>query len=282
MSTERLAYPTDLSDAEWTLIEPFVPGLKPGGRPFKYERREIVNAILYVARAGCAWRMMPHDLPHWKDVYHYFNEWSNDGTIERIHDALRGKVRASSNRNPEPKVAAIDSQSVKMTDRGGIAGYDGNKKIKGRKRHIIVDSLGLLLAVSVTAANVSDRKPVFDLAAEAKAKSSRLDLLRADQGYASRHIEERLKSELGVEMAVTKRNKARRFSHMKGRALSAPAQKEKKRGFQIQPGRWVVERTFGWMGKYRRLAKDFEYKAENSRGMIYTAMINTMVRRVKV
>lgn len=281
MSDERLPYPTDLTNAQWSIIEPLVPGLKAGGRPFKYERREIVNAILYIARAGCAWRLLPHDLPHWKDVYHYFNEWSKDGTLERINDAMRGKVRVALGREADPKVAAVDSQSVKTTDKGGVSGYDGNKKIKGRKRHIIVDSLGLLLAVSVTAANISDREPLFALVSEARDKSSRLDIMRADQGYGSRHLEQKIKDDLGIDLQVTKRKKARRFSKFKGRELSPSAQQELKRGFQIQPGRWVVERTFGWIGKYRRLAKDFEYKAENSRGMIYAAMINTMIRKIK-
>ena len=153
----RKPYPTDLNDTKWQMLESLIPAAKPGGRPEKYPKREIVNAILYVVRTGCAWRFVPNDLPPWGMVYHYFWCWRKDGTWKRINNVLRGDLRVLEGRNRQPSAGIIDSQSVKTTDRGGDHGCDSAKKVNGRKRHILVDTLGLLIAVVVTAANVQDR-----------------------------------------------------------------------------------------------------------------------------
>ncbi len=158
MSAARKPYSSDLKDEQWAIIEPLVPAGLPGGRPLKYERREIVNAILYVLRAGCAWRMMPHDLPAWESVYAAFAAWEAEGTWGRIEAELRRRVRRAAGRRAAPTAAILDSQSVKMADQGGPRGHDVAKQTTGRKRHLLVDTLGLILAVSVTAAGVQDHE----------------------------------------------------------------------------------------------------------------------------
>lgn len=204
--------------------------------------------------------MLPHDFPAWQTVYHYFRTWRKDGTWKGIHDALRRDVRVQAGREPEPSAAIIDSQSVKTTEKGGIHGYDAGKKINGRKRHILVDTMGLILAVVVHAANVQDRDGAKLVLEKVKYLLPRLCLIWADGGYAGQLIDWVL-STCSWLIEIVKRS-------------------TDVKGFYVLPHRWIVERTFAWIGRYRRLSKEYEYLTETSEAMIYAAMIRLMVRRL--
>ena len=249
---ERESYPTDLSDAEWQEIELLIPKPKTNrGRKRKHPLREILDAIFYLLRAGCAWRLLPHDFPPWKTVYHYFRLWRKDGTWEQINTALRIRLREADGREPEPSAAILDSQSVKTTSVKGIRGYDAGKKVKGRKRHILVDTLGLLLTVVVHTANIQDRDGAKHVLGKAKLLFSRLHLIWADGGYAGKLIDW-VKCTCNWILEIVKRD-------------------PNTKGFQVLPRRWVVERTLSWLGKRRSIRVRWCKKPENWLAFVHFA-----------
>jgi putative transposase len=258
----RQTYDTDVCEKEWAVVAPLFPEAVPRkrGRPREHSFRELLNAIFYMVTAGCVWRLLPHDFPPWKTVYHYFRQWSNDGTLERIHTALREKVRQEAGREIQPSAGVLDSQSVKTTEVGGERGYDAGKQVNGRKRHILVDTMGMLVKVVVTAASTQDRDGAKTLLKQLAQHCSRLHLIWADGAYAGTLIEW-VKEQYGWVVAIVKRP-------------------EGSKGFQVLPRRWVVERTFGWWNSCRRLSKDYEYLPEHSETFIYTAMIRLMMKRL--
>lgn len=262
--TERENYPTDLTDDQWRILRKLLPQRSRRGAPQTVSRREIINAILYVVRAGCAWRLLPHDFPKWKTVYGIFHTWRNDGTWQKIHDSLRDTVRRQDGRKTSPSAAIIDSQTVKTTEVGGERGYDAGKKINGRKRHIVVDTMGLILAVVVHAANIQDYDGAvlaIRAVAQLKARYHRLKVIFADSAYGRNNLPECVKTAFGWILQTVLRP-----VHVKG--------------FVVLPKRWIVERTFGWLGRYRRHSKDYERNTESSKAMIYIAMTHMMLRRV--
>ncbi|MEZ4646818.1 MAG: IS5 family transposase [Chloroflexota bacterium] len=257
----RQSYPTDLTNQEWKILEPLChqPIL---GRPMEYPMREIINAIIYFLRAGCAWRMIPHDLPPWQTVYYHFRKWQKEEIWEKLNTRLREQVRQKEGRETTPSAAIIDSQSSKTTSVKGERGYDAGKKVTGRKRHVVVDTLGLLLVVVVTIASVQDRDGAKLALQRLKEKQTlpRLQLIWADGGYRGKLVQW-VKETFSWVLEIVKRT-------------------DDVRGFKVLPRRWVVERTFGWLNNYRRLSKDYEVLPETSEAVIYAAMIHIMVRRL--
>lgn len=256
-------YPSDLTDAQWEVIAPLVPEPGSGGRPAIHSRRRIVDAILYLNRTGCAWRQLPHDFPPWATVFWYFKRWREDGVVDRLHDALRDQVRDAAGRDPMASAGCVDAQSVKGADTVGAAvrGFDAGKKVNGRKRHIVVDTMGLLLLVVITSAGVQDRDGARTLLEKVKMAMPSLSLLWADGGYAGKLVEW-----------------AEQVAHITVEIVRKPPGLKT---FQVLPRRWVVERTFAWIVKCRRLDHDYERLPQTSEAMIKWAMIGLMVRRLE-
>jgi putative transposase len=258
-------YPSDLTRTQWKRLKRLLPAAKPGGRPRSVDLRQVLNGIFYILRGGCAWRMMPHDFPPWSTCYDYFYKWRNDGTWARINGALRDRVRRRAGRETSPSMGIIDSQSVKTTEQGGPHGKDAHKRVNGRKRHIVVDTLGLVMAAAVHPADVQDRDGAKLVLKKLLGQFPRLKKILAD-GIYNGGIGEWAKDLGGWiwELVVRDPNES----------------EEEKKKFKVLKWRWIVERTFAWLGRNRRMSKDYERTEESSESWIYLGMIHLMLRRL--
>jgi putative transposase len=256
-------YPTDLTDSQWHLIKDWLPPPAATGRP-RLDLREVINAVLYLVKGGIQWRLMPREFPKWQSVYTHFRRWRRDGTWRRIHDALRSRARRAAGRHKHPTAGCLDSQSVHTTEAAAPAtrGNDANKRVKGRKRHVLVDTTGLLLAAAVTPANVQDKAGALIALGRLGGGGKKLRRVWADGAY---------RTERGFLASWVERHRI---------ALTPVGRPEGQRGFQVLPRRWVVERTFAWLNQSRRLSKDYERLCETSEALIYVAMTRLMVRRL--
>lgn len=258
----RRPYPSDITDDEWKLIEPLIPPpiAHPNLTVPKHSTREFMNAIRYRTRTGCGWRSLPHDFPPWSTVHKVYQKWMRAGVMKDIHDELREQARVLAGRNTEPTAAVLDSQSVKGSAQGGEYGYDAGKKVKGRKRHILVDVLGFILGIFITAASVQDRDGAVPVVEQAALEHSTIRKIWVDGIYTGEVIQN-LRERTNIDIEVVKRT-------------------DDMRGFVVLPRRWVVERTFGWMERFRLLSREVERSIESSREDVYHAMTIVLLRRI--
>ncbi|HNW97120.1 MAG TPA: IS5 family transposase [Bacteroidales bacterium] len=251
-------YPPNLTDSQWKIIE----NILNNKRKRKHNLRDIMNALFYLLKTGCQWRMLPNDFAPWNTVYYYYRQWKTYGLIEEIHECLRNFICKKAGREESPSAACIDSRSVKTSRSGGVdRGIDGGKITKGRKQHIVTDTMGLLLVVFVHAANIHDSKAAMEVINRLKGRFNRLIKIFADGGYRGELIE-KVKRSLGWILEIVLRS-------------------DDSKKFSVIPKRWVVERTFAWFESYRRLSKDYEYLTDTSETMIQLAMVKLMLNRLK-
>jgi putative transposase len=256
-------YPTDLTDSQWHLIKDWLPPPARTGRP-RLDLREVFNAVCYVLKGGIQWRLMPTDLPKWQSVYSHFRRWRKDGTWRTVHDALRAQARRKAGRHKHPTAGCLDSQSARTTEAAapGTRGNDANKRVKGRKRHVLVDTTGLLLAAAVTPANVQDKAGALVALRRLVGGGKKLRRVWADGAYR------------------TARGHLASWAQRHRVSLQAVERPAGQRGFALLPRRWVVERTFSWLCQSRRLSKDYERLCETSEALIHVAMTRLMLRRL--